>query len=117
MNTSDKQRHPRRMLSSGFTLAVTVGGIIGLGIFRMRGGVAAVASDPSRFCFFSTWVGDRYRVLVDIQTYVCALLFHDLPAPGTFWFATRRAQEAAGTEENIHERCQKAKNAESDRVR
>ena len=31
--------------------------------------------------------------------------------------ALRRAQEAAGTEENIHERCQKAKNAEFDRVR
>jgi len=66
---------------------------------------------------FSTRLGDRYRVLVDIQTYVCALLFHVLPAAGTFWFGTRRAQEAAGTEENIYERCQKAKCAVSERVR
>jgi hypothetical protein len=31
MNTSDKQYQPRRVLSGGFTLAVIVGGIIGLG--------------------------------------------------------------------------------------
>ena len=61
--------------------------------------------------------GRAYSVKTFVQTYVCALLFHDLPAAGTFWFGTRRAQEAAGTEEDIHERCQKAKNAEFDRVR
>jgi hypothetical protein len=38
-----------------------------------------VRDQTARFRFFSTRVGDRYRkrVLVNIQTYVCALLIHD----------------------------------------
>ena len=51
MNTSDTRRHPRRMLSSGFTLAVIIGGTIGLGILRTPGEVAAVVPDPVMFVF------------------------------------------------------------------
>ena len=54
MSTSDTQHHPRRMLSSGFTLAVIIGGIIGLGILRTPGEVAAVVPDP--LIFVSLWV-------------------------------------------------------------
>jgi hypothetical protein len=54
MTTSDKQHHPKRMLGSGFTLAVIVGGTIGLGILRTPGEVAAVVPDPVRFV--SLWV-------------------------------------------------------------
>jgi APA family basic amino acid/polyamine antiporter len=42
------------VLSSGFTLAVTIGGIIGLGILRTPGEVAAVVPDP--LMFVSLWV-------------------------------------------------------------
>ena len=54
MSASDTQRHPRRMLSSGFTFAVIIGGIIGLGILRTPGEVAAVVPDP--LMFVSLWV-------------------------------------------------------------
>ena len=54
MTTSDKQHHPKRMLGSGFTLAVIVGGTIGLGLLRTPGEVAAVAPDPVGFV--SLWV-------------------------------------------------------------
>jgi len=42
------------MLSSGFMLAVIVGGIVGLGILRTPGEAAAVAPDP--LIFVSLWV-------------------------------------------------------------
>ena len=45
MNTRDPQHRSKRLLGSGFTLAVTIGGIIGLGILRTPGEVAAVVSD------------------------------------------------------------------------
>ncbi len=52
----------KRMLSSGFTLAVTVGGIIGLGILRTPGEVAAVVSDPLNFV--SLWVATGLFMLL-----------------------------------------------------
>ncbi len=54
MSTSDTQHHPRRVLSSGFALAVIIGGTIGLGILRTPGEVAAVVPDP--LMFVSLWV-------------------------------------------------------------
>ena len=54
MTTSDKQHHPKRMLSGSFTLAVIVGGTIGLGILRTPGEIAAVVPDPVGFV--SLWV-------------------------------------------------------------
>ena len=41
MGTDKIQHRPKRVLSSGFTLDVTVGGIIGLGILRTPGEMAA----------------------------------------------------------------------------
>jgi len=54
MSTSDTQHQPKRVLGSGFTLAVIVGGTIGLGILRTPGEVAAVVPDP--VMFVSLWV-------------------------------------------------------------
>ena len=86
MNTSDKQRHPRRMLSSGFTLAVTVGGIIGLGIFRTRGEVAAVASDP--LMFVSLWLVSGLLIL--LRSVVVAELVGMTPRSGETYALVRR---------------------------
>ncbi len=66
MSTSDTQHHPRRVLSSGFTLAVTVGGIIGLGILRTPGEVAAVVPDP--LMFVSLWVLGGLFILLSTVT-------------------------------------------------
>jgi len=59
-----KQHHPKRVLSKGFTLAVTIGGIIGLGILRTPGEVAAVAPNP--FLFVSLWVLGGLFVLLSL---------------------------------------------------
>lgn len=52
MASSKQQR--RRLLGSGFTLAVSVGGIIGLGIMRTPGEIAGVVSDP--WVFLLLWL-------------------------------------------------------------
>lgn len=49
MGNSGAKQHPKRLLSSGFTLAVTIGGIIGLGILRTPGEVASLSPDPIGF--------------------------------------------------------------------
>ena len=73
MNTSDTRRHPRRMLSSGFTLAVIIGGIIGLGILRTPGEVAAVVSDP--LIFVSLWLlGALFQAVAEIDAAAYAAL-------------------------------------------
>jgi hypothetical protein len=54
MSSSEIKHHPKRVLSSGFTLAVTIGGIVGLGILRTPGEVASVAPNP--LLFVSLWV-------------------------------------------------------------
>ena len=54
MSTSDVHHQPKRVLGSGFALAVTIGGIIGLGVLRTPGEVAAVAPGP--WMFVSIWV-------------------------------------------------------------
>jgi len=54
LSVSDTQHHPKRILGSGFTLAVTVGGIIGLGILRTPGEIANVVPNP--WMFVSVWV-------------------------------------------------------------
>ena len=50
--TSQQQR--KRVLGRGFTLAVSVGGIIGLGIMRTPGEIAGVVSNP--WVFLSLWM-------------------------------------------------------------
>jgi len=77
MSTNGKQ-HPKRVLSSGFTLAVTIGGIIGLGILRTPGEVALIAPDP--WLFVSLWLlGGLFALLC---TVVAAELIGMTPRSG-----------------------------------
>ncbi len=87
MSTSDTQQHPRRLLSSGFTLAVIVGGIIGLGILRTPGEVAAVVPDPSMFV--SLWVLSGLFILLSAS--VVAELIGMTPRSGGTYALVRRA--------------------------
>jgi APA family basic amino acid/polyamine antiporter len=87
LSTSDTQQHPRRLLSSGFTLAVIVGGIIGLGILRTPGEVAAVVPDPSMFV--SLWVLSGLFILLSAS--VVAELIGMTPRSGGTYALVRRA--------------------------
>ena len=87
MSTSDTQHDPRRMFSSGFTLAVIVGGIIGLGILRTPGEVAAVVPDP--LMFVSLWVLGGLFIL--LSTVVVAELVGMTPRSGGTYVLVRRA--------------------------
>jgi len=75
------------MLSSGFTLAVTVGGIIGLGILRTPGEVAAVVPDP--LMFVSLWLLGGLFIL--LTTAVAAELVSMTPRSGGIYVLVRRA--------------------------
>ena len=87
MSTRKKQNQPRRVLSSGFTLAVTIGGIIGLGILRTPGEVASVAPQP--WLFVSLWVlGGLFALL---STVVAAELVAMTPRSGGSYSLVRRA--------------------------
>jgi APA family basic amino acid/polyamine antiporter len=75
------------VLSSGFTLAVTIGGIIGLGILRTPGEVALVAPDP--WLFVSLWLlGGLFALLC---TVVAAELIGMTPRSGGSYSLVRRA--------------------------
>jgi len=87
LSTSDTQQHPKRLLSSGFTLAVTIGGIIGLGILRTPGEVAAVISDP--LMFVSLWVVGGLFIL--LSTLTAAELVGMTPRSGGTYVLMRRA--------------------------
>ncbi len=87
MSTGDKQHDPRRMLSSGFTLAVIIGGIIGLGILRTPGEVAAVVPDPLKFV--ALWVLSGLFIL--LSAIVVAELVGMTPRSGGTYALVRRA--------------------------
>jgi APA family basic amino acid/polyamine antiporter len=87
MNTGDSQHQPRRILGSGFTLAVIVGGIIGLGILRTPGEVAAVVPDPLMFVSF--WVLGGLFIL--LSTGVVAELVGMTSRSGGTYALVRRA--------------------------
>ncbi|OQX53985.1 MAG: hypothetical protein B5M54_06170 [Candidatus Aminicenantes bacterium 4484_214] len=87
MSKSDKQHNPKRILSSGFTLAVIVGGIIGLGILRTPGEVATVVTDP--WLFVSLWMLGGLFVL--LSTTVVAELVGMTPRSGGTYPLVRRA--------------------------
>jgi APA family basic amino acid/polyamine antiporter len=72
LSTSDVQHHPRRILSSGFTLAAVIGGTIGLGILRTPGEVATVVTNP--LMFVSLWV------LGGLFSLLCAIVLAELIA-------------------------------------
>ena len=87
MSNNGTQQRPKRVLSSGFTLAVTVGGIIGLGILRTPGEVALLAPDP--WLFVSLWlVGGLFALLC---TVVAAELVGMTPRSGGSYSLVRRA--------------------------
>ena len=87
MSTSDTQQQPKRVLGSGFTLAVIVGGTIGLGILRTPGEVAAVLPDP--LMFVSLWVLSGLFIL--LSTVVVAELIGMTPRSGGTYVLVRRA--------------------------
>jgi APA family basic amino acid/polyamine antiporter len=87
LSTSDTQYQPRRVLSSGFTLAVIIGGIIGLGILRTPGEVATVVPDPLMFVSF--WVLGGLFIL--LSTGVVAELVGMTPRSGGTYALVRRA--------------------------
>jgi APA family basic amino acid/polyamine antiporter len=78
---------PQRNLGSGFTLAVVVGGIIGLGILRTPGEVAALVPDP--LMFVSLWVLGGLFVL--LSAVVVAELIGMTPRSGGTYVLVRRA--------------------------
>jgi APA family basic amino acid/polyamine antiporter len=87
MSTSITQHKPKRVLSSGFAVAVTIGGIIGLGILRLPGEVAAVAPNP--LFFVSLWaLGGLFALL---STVVSAELVAMTPRSGGTYSLVRRA--------------------------
>jgi len=87
LNTSEKQYHPKRILSSGFTMATVIGGTIGLGILRTPGEVATVITDP--LIFVSLWVfGGLFSLL---EAFVLAELIGMTPRSGGTYALVRRA--------------------------
>jgi APA family basic amino acid/polyamine antiporter len=87
LSTSDVQHHPRRILSSGFTLAAVIGGTIGLGILRTPGEVATVVTNP--LMFVSLWVvGGLFSLLC---AFVLAELIGMTPRSGGTYALVRNA--------------------------
>jgi len=87
LSTGDTQHHPRRVLGSGFALAVVIGGIIGLGILRTPGEVAAVVADPLKFV--SLWLFGGLFIL--LSTVVVVELVGMTPRSGGTYVLVRRA--------------------------
>ncbi len=87
MSNNGTQQHPKRVLSSGFTLAVTIGGIIGLGILRTPGEIASVAPNP--FLFVSLGVIGGLFALLSIV--VASELVAMTPRSGGTYSLVRRA--------------------------
>jgi len=87
MSKQDARQNPKRALNSSFTLAVTIGGIIGLGILRTPGEVALLAPKP--WLFVSLWfMGGLFALL---STVVAAELVGMTPRSGESYSLVRRA--------------------------
>jgi APA family basic amino acid/polyamine antiporter len=78
---------PSRVLANKFVLAVTVGGIIGLGILRSPGEIAAVAPNP--YLYLSLWLGAGLFVLLSLG--VVAELIGMTPRSGGVYSLVRHA--------------------------
>jgi len=87
MSSSNTIQNPRRVLGNGFTLAVTIGGIIGLGILRTPGEVAALAPNPIMFVLL--WLLGGLFVL--LSTAVASELVGMTPRSGGTYSLVRRA--------------------------
>jgi APA family basic amino acid/polyamine antiporter len=81
------EANPTRALPSRFVLAVTVGGVIGLGIMRGPGEIAEVVSDP--ILYLGLWLLAGLFVL--LTTAVCAELVGMTPRSGGIYSLIRRA--------------------------
>ncbi len=84
---NNTQQQPRRILGSGFTLAVSVGGIIGLGIMRTPGEIAEVVPNP--WMFLLLWLSGGLFVLLTAS--VVAELAGMTPRSGGTYSLVRRA--------------------------
>ncbi len=81
------EEHPTRALPKRFVLAVTVGGVIGLGILRGPGEIAEVVTKPS--LYLALWLLAGLFVL--LSTAVSAELVGMTPRSGGFYALIRRA--------------------------
>ena len=81
------EENPTRALPSRFVLAVTVGGVIGLGILRGPGEIAEVVPEPS--LYLALWLFGGLFVL--LSTAVSAELLGMTPRSGGFYTLVRRA--------------------------
>jgi APA family basic amino acid/polyamine antiporter len=87
MGDSGTQRQSKRILGTGFTLAITVGGIIGLGILYTPGVIAEVTANP--FVFMLLWVVGGLFALLTAN--VVAELVGMTPRSGGSYALVRRA--------------------------
>ena len=76
-----------RALSSKFVLAVTIGGVIGLGILRLPGQIAEVVPDP--FFYLALWLLGGLFILLTAA--VCVELVGMTPRSGGTYSLIRRA--------------------------
>jgi len=84
---SDTQHQSKRILGAGFSLAITIGGIIGLGILRTPGEIANVVTNP--FIFVLLWVVGGLFALLTAN--VVAELVGMTPRSGGSYAMVRRA--------------------------
>ena len=87
MINSNTQHKSKRILGTGFSLAITIGGIIGLGILRTPGEIADVVTDP--FIFVLLWVVGGLFALLTAN--VVAELVGMTPRLGGSYALVRRA--------------------------
>ena len=81
------EENPKRTLPSRFVLAVTVGGVIGLGILRGPGEIAEAVTDPS--LYLALWLLAGLFVL--LSTVVTAELVGMTPRSGGTYPLVRHA--------------------------
>jgi len=85
--TSETSRHLRRVLGVGFSLAVSIGGTIGVGILRTPGLVAGQLHVPSLIVFL--WLAGGIHTLLGASCLTELGLM--LPRAGGFYVYVRRA--------------------------
>jgi len=87
VETENKAPQLKRVLSSGFAMSACVGGIIGLGILRTPGEIAAVFPDP--YIYVGLWLLGGLFALMSIS--VIAELVSVTPRSGGVYVLIKRA--------------------------
>jgi APA family basic amino acid/polyamine antiporter len=87
LSDHDSPQRGGHLLGGGFALAVTIGGIIGLGILRTPGEIAGVVSNP--YIFVALWVLGGLFALLSVV--VVAELIGMTPRSGGTYALVRRA--------------------------